>query len=273
VPLAITVPAATAGLAYLNAKASLSYDWSLVRGLVPALYRNRRREATDRANVFYRLEEIAKGKSANNVGILFEDRSWTYAQMYEASLKYGNYLKSKYDLKPKDIVALDLMNSDHFLLLVFGLWSIGVKPAFINYNLTGEALCHCVNTANSVLMLVDPDVSQNIDETVIQNLGGLRIEYVTPEFISAAMSVEPVRPSNKLRSGDLGRDMAILIYTSGTTGLPKAAIVSWTKITNASNFVPRWLKTQKSDILYTVSTAIPTRQVKKGKRELTKYFR
>ncbi|KAI8623202.1 acetyl-CoA synthetase-like protein [Xylariaceae sp. FL1651] len=250
-PLALSVPAAVAGLAYLNAKTSFSYDWTLARGTVPAMYRNSTRESKDRCNAFYRLEEIATGKSAGRVGILFEDRSWTYAQMYEAALKYGNYLKSRYNLKPKDIVALDLMNSDHFLLLCFGLWSIGVKPAFINYNLTGDPLCHCVNTAKSVLMLVDPDVAANVDEGVRQKLGDLRVEFVTEEFIAEAFAVEPVRPPNELRSGELGRDMAILIYTSGTTGLPKAAIVSWTKITTAGTFVGSWLKTQPSDILYT----------------------
>lgn len=221
------------------------------------MYRNNRREAADHANSFYRLEEIATGKSANRVGILFEDRSWTYAQMYEAALKYGNYLKSKYHLKPKDIVALDLVNSDHFLLICFGLWSIGARPACINYNLTGDALCHCVKTANSVLMLVDPDVESNINEVVREKLGELKIEFLTEELISAAMAVDPVRPPNEVRSGERGRDMAILIYTSGTTGLPKAAIVSWSKLITASNFVRGWLNTQPSDILYTVHTADP----------------
>ncbi|KAI1819142.1 acetyl-CoA synthetase-like protein [Xylaria intraflava] len=250
-PLVLTVPAAAAGLAYLNARSSFSYDATLLKGLGLAIYRNRRRESADRANVFYRLEEIATGGSANRVGILFEDRSWTFAQMYSAALKYGNYLQSRFNLRPKDIVALDLVNSDHFLLLCFGLWSIGVKPAFINYNLTGEALCHCVNTANSVLMLVDPDVAPNIDEGVREKLGPLTIEFLTEEFITEAMAADPVRPPNELRSGDLGRDMAALIFTSGTTGLPKAAIVSWTKITMASSFIGVWLGTQPSDILYT----------------------
>ncbi|KAI0868525.1 fatty acid transporter protein [Hypoxylon argillaceum] len=250
-PLALAVPAAAAGLAYLNAKTSFWYDAALIRGVVPAMYRNNRREAADHANSFYRLEEIATGKSANRVGILFEDRSWTYAQMYEAALKYGNYLKSKYHLKPKDIVALDLVNSDHFLLICFGLWSIGARPACINYNLTGDALCHCVKTANSVLMLVDPDVESNINEVVREKLGELKIEFLTEELISAAMAVDPVRPPNEVRSGERGRDMAILIYTSGTTGLPKAAIVSWSKLITASNFVRGWLNTQPSDILYT----------------------
>ncbi|GAW11357.1 hypothetical protein ANO14919_007010 [Xylariales sp. No.14919] len=250
-PLALAVPAAAAGLAYLNAKTSLSYDVSLIRGMVGAISRSQRRESTDRANIFYRLEEIATGKSANRVGILFEDRSWTYAQMYEAALRYGNYLKSKFNLNSKDVVAVDLVNSDHFLLVCFGLWSIGAKPAFINYNLTGDALCHCVKIANSVLMLVDPDVESNVDESVRQKLGDLKIEILTQEFISAAMAADPARPPNEVRSGDLGRDMAALIYTSGTTGLPKAAIISWSKITNGSNFVRGWLNTQPSDILYT----------------------
>ncbi|KAI0102695.1 fatty acid transporter protein [Nemania sp. FL0031] len=215
------------------------------------MYRNYRRESGDRANSFYRLEEIATGKSASRVGIAFEDRSWTYAQMYEAALKYGNYLQSKFNLRPKDIVALDLMNSDHFLLICFGLWSIGVRPACINYNLTGDALCHCVKTANSVLMLVDPDVESNVDEAVRKKLGGLRIEFLTEDFISAAMATDPVRPPNEVRSGEIGRDMAILIFTSGTTGLPKAAIVSWSKLITASNFVRGWLNTRPSDVLYT----------------------
>ncbi|KAI1314082.1 fatty acid transporter protein [Xylaria venustula] len=219
--------------------------------MILALYHANRRESADRANLFYRLEEIATGKSANRVGILFEDRSWTYAQMYEAALKYGNYFKSKFDLKPKDIVTLDLMNSDHFLLICFGLWSIGCKTAFINYNLTGDALCHCVKISNSVLLLVDVDVESHVDEDVRLKLGDLRIETFTPEFISAASAVDPVRPPNEVRSGDLGRDMAGLIYTSGTTGLPKAAIISWKKITTASNYVKGWLNTQPSDILYT----------------------
>ncbi|KAI1736063.1 acetyl-CoA synthetase-like protein [Xylaria scruposa] len=250
-PLALTIPAAAAGLAYLNAKTSFSYDAATIKGTVRAAWRHNRRESADRLNAFYRLEEIANGKSASRVGLLFKDRSWTYAQMYDAALKYGNYLKTKYDLKPKDIVALDLMNSDHFILVCFGLWSIGARPAFINYNLTSDALCHCVKTANSVLMLVDPDVQSNVDEGVREKLGDLRIEFLTEEVISAVMAMDPVRPPNELRAGEVGRDMAALIFTSGTTGLPKAAIVSWTKIVTAPNFVGRWLGTTSSDVLYT----------------------
>ncbi|KAI0380326.1 acetyl-CoA synthetase-like protein [Hypomontagnella monticulosa] len=252
VPLALSVPAAAAGLAYLNVKTGFWYDRTLLRGTIPALFQNVRRERKDRCNTFYVLEAAATNKSSRDRPfILYEDKSWSYAQVYEVALKYGNWLKTKFDVKPKDIVAIDVQNSDHFLFLCFGLWSIGAKPAFINYNLTSDALVHCVKTANSVLMLVDPEVAANVDNGVREKLGGLRIELLTDELRAEVFATEPVRPPDSLRSGQLAKDMAILIYTSGTTGLPKAAIVSWKKLTQAGTFVGSWLATKPSDVFYT----------------------
>ncbi|KAI0144464.1 acetyl-CoA synthetase-like protein [Xylariaceae sp. FL1272] len=250
-PLALAVPAAAAGLAYLDAKTSFWYDRKLFGGLFPGIFKARYREYRDRINFFYRLEDLGTGRSHNKVGILFEDKSWTYGQMYDAALRYGNYFRTKYDLKKGDIVAMDMMNSDQFLLIMFGLWSIGVKPGLINYNLTGDALCHCVNVANSVLLLVDQEVAGNVDENVRAKIGGLKVEIVSPEFVEEAFATEPVGQPDELRSGDLCRDMAVLIYTSGTTGLPKAAIVSWGKITMSPIFMGCWLSMKASDILYT----------------------
>ncbi|KAI1333895.1 acetyl-CoA synthetase-like protein [Xylariaceae sp. FL0016] len=251
-PLSITIPAAAAGLAYINAKTGLWYDWQVLRAIYPAVFRHTYREWKDHVNGFYLLEEVAtKKSSANRTYLKFEDRSWTFAEVYEEAIKYGNYFKTKYNLKPKDIVAMDMPNSDHFVIMTYGLWSIGVKPAYINYNLTGEALRHCVKTASPALMIVNPDVAHNLDENVRRGLGDLTIEILTAELLAEASSTEPVRPPDHLRSGDVGRDMAILIYTSGTTGLPKAAIVSWSKMVLAGNFVGNWLGTRSSDIFYT----------------------
>lgn len=226
----------------------------MINGTLRAIFRHLRRERNDRVNTFYVLEEAAKNKSTRNrTHILFEDKSWTYAQSYEMVLKYGNWLQKKFDIKPKDIVAMDFQNSDHFIFVCFGLWSIGAKPAFINYNLTGEALVHCVSTAKPTLLLVDPVVAANVDDSIREKLGDLRIELLTEDLKAEVLATEPVRPPDALRSGDLARDIAILIYTSGTTGLPKAAIVSWGKLTTGGTFVGKWLGTKPSDIFYTVS--------------------
>ncbi|KAI1088648.1 acetyl-CoA synthetase-like protein [Rostrohypoxylon terebratum] len=252
IPLALAVPAAAAGLAYLNVKTGFWYDRTLLRATIPALYHHVHRKRTDRCSTFYVLEQKATTKaSKDRPYILFQDKSWTFYQVYEMALKYGHWFKTKYGIKPKEIVAVDLQNSDHFVFVCFGLWSIGAKPAYINYNLTGQPLVHCVKTAEPVLMLVDPEVAFKVDDGVREKLGDLRIELVTDELKAEVFATEAIRPPDDLRGGQLSKDMAILIYTSGTTGMPKAAIVSWKKLTVVGSFAGSWLSTKPSDVFYT----------------------
>ncbi|KAH9989107.1 acetyl-CoA synthetase-like protein [Xylariaceae sp. FL0662B] len=252
VPLALSAPMAAAGLAYLNVKMGFWYDQQMLRAAFPTFFRNFSREWRDRCNTFYVLEQRATNKSsANRPFILYQDRSWTFAQVYEMALKYGTWLRQKYDIKARDIVAMSMQNSDDFVFLCFGLWSIGAKPAFINYNLTGEALAHCVNTAKAAMMLVDAEIAKNVDDVAREKMEGLRIEFLTDELKAEIVATDPVRPPDSLRTGEAATDMAILIYTSGTTGLPKAAIVPWGKLTLAGTFVGGWLGTTTSDVFYT----------------------
>lgn len=225
----------------------------MLTSILPAAVRNLWREYRDRSNSFYRLEYRARQPaSAGRPFILFGDQSWTYAQVYEKALRYGAWLRQKLDVRPKDVVAVDMQNSDEFIFLCFGLWAVGAKPAFVNYNLTGEALTHCVRTAGASLMLVDPEVADNVDPGTRERLRDMRIEVLTPQLRADILATEPVRYPDDVRAGELGRDMCTLIYTSGTTGLPKGAIVSWSKMTLAGGFVGSWLGTQTSDIFYTV---------------------
>ncbi|KAH8682557.1 hypothetical protein BX600DRAFT_47023 [Xylariales sp. PMI_506] len=250
--LALGLPAAAAGLAYLDAKLGFAYDRTLLRAIIVAAFHNWRNESQDKVNLFYLLETRATTKSsADQVFLMFEDRTWTYAQTYEAARKYGNWLKARYNLKKGDIVALDMPNSDYYLFLTWGLWSIGVKPALINYNLTGKALTHCVQAANSVLLLVDAELEANINEEVRTTLDGLPIEFFTSSLRAEVEAASSERPPDSLRSGDMAKDMAVLIYTSGTTGLPKAAIVTWAKLLVGGYFCTGHLGTRKTDIFYT----------------------
>jgi acyl-CoA synthetase (AMP-forming)/AMP-acid ligase II len=79
-------------------------------------------------------------------------------------------LKSK-GVQKEEVVAIDFVNSEVFIWVWFGLWSIGAKPAFINYNLTGAPLFHTVRTSTARLVLVDKSGQENFKESVMAEHG------------------------------------------------------------------------------------------------------
>jgi acyl-CoA synthetase (AMP-forming)/AMP-acid ligase II len=249
----VAAPAAAAGLAYLNAKTGLWYDLRLLRAVAPAVFNTAFRSRTDRLNMFYTLERWATNKqAAGRIFIRFEDRSHTYAQTYSLALRYGTWLRSL-GVQPKDVVAVDFMNSDTFIFIWLGLWAIGAKPAFINYNLTAAPLVHCVKAAKSKVLLVDPNVADMVTDEVCRELESVRIVVLTPDVETELASLEGVRYPDQDRSVQFYYDMAVLIFTSGTTGLPKPAVVSFAKCTIAGCFNRRWLGNTQGDVFYTVS--------------------
>lgn len=243
-----------AGLAYLNAKLSLTYDYQLLGAASNAYAFTNKREKEDRLNMFYILEEHAQGKFANDIFIIFEGKSWSFKETYEMVLKYGTWLKNTHDIKPEEIVAMDYTNSDNYFFLWFGLWSIGAKPAFINYNLTGKALSHCIKVSTARLCIVDPLVEERVTQEVRDELPDISFQVLTPDIEAAIISTEGVREPDSIRNQQTRSKIGMLIYTSGTTGLPKPAVLAWGKANFGSTIMPKWSGYKRPDVLYTVGS-------------------
>jgi hypothetical protein len=253
----VVAPAAAAGLLYLNAKWSVSYDYRLLLSLMSSTFASDSREKRGRLNPFYVLEDKAKDtRYADNVFLIFEGRRWTFKQVYETVLKYGTWLKSSFGIKHQEIVAMDFMNSEKFLFMQLGLWSIGARPAFINYNLTGKPLAHCIRVSSTRLVLVDPNVANDVTDEVRAELPGVEFVTFTPQLEAEVMHTTAIRQPDTERAAAKMQDMANLIYTSGTTGLPKPAVVSWHKNIAGPLAVAKWMGLKKTDIFYTVSVLL-----------------
>ncbi len=222
-------------------------------------------ERRDRLNPFYVLEAHARGGAgiADRPFVYYSGREWSYRQTYEVVLRYGTWLATRLGVSPGEIVAVDLMNSDVFVFVWFGLWSIGAKPAFLNYNLTGKPLVHCVRTSSARVLLVEEELREGLSEEVMRELaredfrgkgkGAVEVVVLNAEIEREIESVVGVRAPDEARSGQRTKDMAALIYTSGTTGMPKPAIVSWIKAGYAGRFVSKYIGLKKTDRFYTVS--------------------
>lgn len=251
-PLVVAAPAAAAALAYLNARTSFGYDYMLFKAAFKSLCRVLLRQRAGRLSVFYNLEERARHPcTANKDLLIFDGRKLTYAQVYDKALRHGAWMRDTLGVKPNHVVSMDFENSDTFILVWLGLWSIGAKPAFINYNLTGKSLSHCIKAAKSSICLVDPNVAKNITDQVRNELSQVNFVVFTPDVKAQVDATAPRRvPDSDLHQDDFA-NLAILIYTSGTTGLPKPAVVSWAKIIAGGTTSETLLARGGNDIMYT----------------------
>ncbi|KAI9713728.1 MAG: hypothetical protein M1812_006566 [Candelaria pacifica] len=261
VPLAVAVPSAVAAAAYVDAKTGFSYDWKLMTTLLTNSAKIALRQRRDKLNTYYLLEYHAQSRQfADRTFLWYEGRQWTFKETYDTVLQYATWLKLKYSIGPKEIVAMDFVNSPKFIFLWMALWSLGARPAFINYNLTAKPLLHCIRISTARILLVDDEVRSSFTEETLSELsssqfrdgrGPVEVAFFTPEMEAEVANTEGVREPDTSRSGAKITDMAILIFTSGTTGMPKAAIVSWSKCTLGPMFATGWMGWTKKDRLYT----------------------
>lgn len=156
VPALATVASLTALSAYLDAKFHIRHDLRNGRsGLTPTAsqldwFANR--AAQSRLLTYHVLEEQAASQPEHPF-VIFEGRTWSYGEFFERVKCVANWLKddigvgkNRGELKEGEVemVAIDGGNSVEYLLVWFALESLGAAMAFVNCNLTGEGLLHCV---------------------------------------------------------------------------------------------------------------------------------
>jgi acyl-CoA synthetase (AMP-forming)/AMP-acid ligase II len=125
-----------------------------------------------------------------------------------------------------ELMAMYMMNRPEFLFVHLGSWAIGSAPAWINYNLAGDALVHCLKVAGAKVLLVDEDADcrKRIEDVRDRLEGelGMTIKILGQELKGEIARMEPIRPGDEMRKDAKGKFPLFLFYTSGTTGHPKA---------------------------------------------------
>lgn len=137
-------------------------------------------------------------------------------------------------------------NKPHFIIIWLACLSIDCLPSFINYNLVGDGLAHCVATSKSSMLIYDTTFTSNVSDVVSSLLTtnpNLKLVSFKDQF-STSTSTSIIIPNsiptspkslliypitkipNSYRSGIAWSTPGFLIFTSGTTGHPKAAIVT-----------------------------------------------
>ncbi len=163
--------------------------------------------------------------------ISFEGKDMTYADFEARANRFAHWGQSV-GLKKGDTVALFMENRPDYIAFWTGMAKIAVRTAFINYNLSGSGLAHCIRVADCRAIVMNPELAPQYASARDQAplalgafvLGGAA-EGLT-QIDEAVDQAAPGRIDRAARAGVKGGDVALYIYTSGTTGLPKAAKIT-----------------------------------------------
>ncbi|XP_021197440.3 long-chain fatty acid transport protein 4 isoform X1 [Helicoverpa armigera] len=203
-------------------------------------------------------------KHPNKACFLFEDETWTFQQVEEFSLRTSAVLKAK-GVKRGDTVAVMIGNCPEMPSIWLGATRIGAVCPLINTNQTGNTLLHSINIAKCDVVIYSDefqtafqDISKEINPSIKLFKFTRRPLNTSPDAVRVVESendftamLESTNPAPWTQSDGEGFNGKLLyIYTSGTTGLPKAAVISSSRMVFMASGVHYLGSLRTSDVIY-----------------------
>jgi len=175
------------------------------------------------------IAELVRARAGDpNVGLRFENASWTYAELVDACAQRAAFLLAH---KPADApfhVGVLLDNVPDFWMLLGGSALAGATLVGINPTRRGAELARDVQHTDCALLITEAghlDLLEGAGEVVPAEslfvIGTRDWDAALAPHAGAPLPDVAVTPS----------DVFMLIFTSGTTGAPKAVRISHGKLT------------------------------------------
>jgi 4-coumarate--CoA ligase len=164
------------------------------------------------------------------------ERSYTYQNIREASIKLGAGLKAQHSWRQGDVLAVFCPNHINYSAVIFGTHWAGGTASLINSTYTAPELQFQLVDSNAKLLFTHKSLLPTVclaakriglDESKIFLMGDEEDGRSTPfKHFSTICSPVPLEKSIV----DPKNDVAFLIYSSGTTGKPKGVMLTHTNI-------------------------------------------
>ncbi|HSO58609.1 MAG TPA: o-succinylbenzoate--CoA ligase [Paenisporosarcina sp.] len=141
----------------------------------------------------------------NRVALTFEDKSWTFQQLFEEVILTAGTMKTA-GIDHGNRVAILAPSTPQLVITIHACWQLGCEVVLLNERLSDDELAYQIADAQPTFILVKDCYKERIST----------YESVTLEELSkvnsSAITVEDEWPLNRTMS---------IMYTSGTTGRPK----------------------------------------------------
>jgi o-succinylbenzoate---CoA ligase len=176
----------------------------------------------------------------DRTALIFEDRNYTFKQIYEASLRTASQLAGM-GAEKGSLVGVLLSNHADSAVILYALQMLGAKTVILNNRLTANELVWQLEDSGTVLLVTEQTFSQTYD--IISQ--SFTKQLITKEELFSMPEAEPAI----LEEYSLD-EVTTIMYTSGTTGNPKGVMQTygnhwWSATASALNLglreEDRWL--------------------------------
>ncbi|XP_077988217.1 long-chain fatty acid transport protein 2-like [Glandiceps talaboti] len=165
--------------------------------------------------------------------VIYNNTIYTYRDVDIMSNKFANFARQQ-GLKLGDTAAMLMYNEPAYLWIYLGFAKLGISVAFLNYNLRGESITHCLDVCKVKVLVVGNDhdlimAAKDVHEYLRQSNVDIWAQGSQEIFrdISSDVVQAPEHPiPRETRDVLTENDCAVYIFTSGTTGHPKASKIT-----------------------------------------------
>ncbi|WP_367866609.1 non-ribosomal peptide synthase/polyketide synthase [Pedobacter sp. WC2423] len=146
--------------------------------------------------------------------IVFEQNTWSYRKLDEASGKLANYLRSK-GVKTDTLVPVFLERSAEMVVAILGVMKAGGAYVPLDTTYPAERISYILRDTKALMVITTADISSRIYTISDIPLVLLDQDIAIIDRYPVAIAAGEVKPG----------DLAYVIYTSGSTGQPKGVMV------------------------------------------------
>jgi acyl-CoA synthetase (AMP-forming)/AMP-acid ligase II len=165
--------------------------------------------------LLHEVVEFAAVRTPDAVALIFDDRSWTFAELWAEVSATASWLADRTVVGDRIAIVSD--NRPEVVVLMYAAPMAGVIAMFANTRLVESEINDLIADVTPVLVLRTPDLDALLD-SARSNFG---------EFARPVRTNSPkFGGSREGWVGPADTDTAWIIHTSGTTGRPKGAMLT-----------------------------------------------
>ena len=197
-------------------------------------------------------------KTPEHPCIEFEGSVISYGEFNALANRIARRLQAR-GLERGDVVAVEMENSPELLAVFIAINKLGAAAGFLNTNLRGQQLVHCVKACEPKFCVFAEELTAAIEQTKAELPLQEGSDYYmvgsssAPNWAENLLETQAGMTSENLPESaqtTLG-ETCMYLFTSGTTGFPKAAVVSNRRaLQTSSGFAIGGYRAKPSDRFY-----------------------